>query len=145
MAARRDGAGMYREKRRARRGAVRALSVVGGLALFVAAGITTAQAASASGAAAQAALAPVTPQGDVGPREVAMGLAGVLVVRPADFATTATVFGGANQTPPNAFDDEAALLLTDVDPAFAAAPDTYDLRKFNGTLRLINGKAYPST
>jgi hypothetical protein len=257
---------------------VRALSVVGGLALFVAAGITTAQAASASGAAAQAALAPVTPQGalaqgagctggvgeavtctlvatatadiaaggatahvwsfvgggttpvnnptivatagqavtinltnslpttlsrqfplslavpglsgltsdyqgvdagssktytftpaqpgtyvyqaghilrrtaqggfdggDVGPREVAMGLAGVLVVRPADFATTATVFGGANQTPANAFDDEAALLLTDVDPAFAAAPDTYDLRKFNGTMRLINGKAYPST
>ena len=73
-----------------------------------------------------------------------MGLAGVLVVRPADFATTATVFGGANQTPANAFDDEAALLLTDVDPAFAAAPDTYDLRKFNGTIRLINGKAYPA-
>ena len=83
--------------------------------------------------------------GDVGPREVAMGLAGVLIVRPSDFATTPTVFGVANQTPANQFDDEAALLLTDVDPAFAAAPDTYDLRKFNGTIRLINGKAYPNT
>ena len=63
----------------------------------------------------------------------------------ADFTTPGTDFGGANQAPPNAFDDEAALLLTDVDPAFSQAPDTYDLRKFNGTIRLINGKAYPNT
>ena len=87
MAARRDGAGMDRQTRRARRGAVRAVALAGGVALIGAAGITTATTAQAATvtaavtraplpaaaaasrvavASAPAALAAITPQGAIG-------------------------------------------------------------------------------
>jgi len=78
---------------------------------------------------------------DPGPREVAMGLAGALVVRPA--GTPNQVL--ASSAPASGFDDEAVLVLSDVDPLFAAAPATYDLRSFNGAYRMINGQVYPAT
>ncbi len=78
---------------------------------------------------------------DPGPREAAMGLAGALVVRPAaapnqDLSVAA---------PPSAFDDEAVLVLTEIDPTFAANPMQADLRNFSPTYRLINGTAWPTT
>ena len=37
------------------------------------------------------------------------------------------------------------LVLSAVDPAFNAAPDTFDLHDYLATYWLINGKAYPDT
>lgn len=73
--------------------------------------------------------------------QVAKGLVGPLVVRPA--AGPAQAYAAAA----SAFDDEVLLVLTDADPAFLAspAPATYDLRTFAPTHWLINGKAYPET
>jgi hypothetical protein len=82
-----------------------------------------------------------------GARQVLMGLVGALVVRPADWAGIApgTTDLGAASVPGSGFDDEAVLVLGDLDPAFAAHPLTYDLRLFKGTYRTINGKVYPGT
>lgn len=71
---------------------------------------------------------------DNGARQVAMGLAGALVVLASD--------GTANG---NAFDDEAVVVLSEIDPALNAAPSSFDMRKFHPAYRLINGKAFPST
>ena len=71
-------------------------------------------------------------------RQVAMGMFGALVVRPAsdpNHAYDAT----------SAFDDEALLVLSEIDPALNANPATFDMRDFSPQYRLINGKAYPET
>ncbi|MBI5069291.1 MAG: multicopper oxidase domain-containing protein [Deltaproteobacteria bacterium] len=70
--------------------------------------------------------------------QAAMGLFGALVVRPA-------AAGQAYDDPATAFADEALLVLSEIDPAFAAGPATFDLRNFNPRWRLINGKAFPAT
>jgi Multicopper oxidase len=75
---------------------------------------------------------------DLGARQTAMGIVGALVVRPA-------AAGQAYDTPASAFDDEAVLVLSEVDPAFNANPAGFDLRNFHPTYRLINGKSYPQT
>jgi hypothetical protein len=74
-----------------------------------------------------------------GVRQAMMGIVGAMVVRPA--AGPGTGYG----TPASAFDDEAALVLSEVDPAFNADPANFDVRKFQPVYRLINGKAYPET
>jgi FtsP/CotA-like multicopper oxidase with cupredoxin domain len=76
--------------------------------------------------------------GDAG-RQLAMGLAGLLVVRPAGAP------GQAYAAASTAFDVEAPVVLGAVDPAFNAAPDSFDLHTYNATYWLINGKAYPDT
>jgi FtsP/CotA-like multicopper oxidase with cupredoxin domain len=70
-------------------------------------------------------------------RQAAMGLSGMLIVRPptANQAYDATT----------AYDVESTLVLSAVDPLFNAAPDTYDLYSYHATYWLINGKAYPNT
>ena len=82
-----------------------------------------------------------------GARQALMGLVGAIVVRPADWTgTTGGVSDlGVSSAPGSAFQDEAVLVLGDLDPAFAANPLTYDLRQFKGTYRTINGKVYPAT
>ncbi|MEU4191724.1 multicopper oxidase domain-containing protein [Kribbella sp. NPDC026611] len=73
--------------------------------------------------------------GDAG-RQEAMGLSGALVV-----GTTT-----ANQAYPSAttaYDVQAVLVLTAVDPAFNAAPETFDLQNFKATYWLVNGRSYP--
>ena len=77
----------------------------------------------------------------MGARQVAMGLVGALVVRPSDFATNQTLDGTSATT----FDDEAVLVLSEVDPAFNAAPATYNLKAFRPTHRLINGQEFPNS
>jgi FtsP/CotA-like multicopper oxidase with cupredoxin domain len=76
--------------------------------------------------------------GDSG-RQQAMGLAGMLVVRPVA-SNPDQAYG-----PTTAYDVEAPLVLGAVDPAFNAAPDTFDMHAYNATYWLINGKAYPDT
>jgi FtsP/CotA-like multicopper oxidase with cupredoxin domain len=77
-----------------------------------------------------------------GARQAAMGLVGGLIVRPSGFDALAPTEDGTAAT---AFDDEAVLVLSEVDPAFNAAPTTYDLRNYHPKYRLINGHAFPST
>jgi FtsP/CotA-like multicopper oxidase with cupredoxin domain len=73
-----------------------------------------------------------------GERQTAMGLYGALVVRSA-------TAGRAYDTAASAYDVEARLVLSAIDPAFNADPDHFDMRNFNATYWLINGKAYPDT
>jgi FtsP/CotA-like multicopper oxidase with cupredoxin domain len=78
--------------------------------------------------------------GGDGERQAAMGLYGALIVRPPT----------ANQAydpAATAYDVEATLVLSAVDPAFNATPDpnTFDMYTYRATYWLINGKAYPDT
>ncbi len=76
-----------------------------------------------------------------GARQIAMGLVGALVVRAPKVGGRPSAYGDTAST----YDDEAVLVLTEVDPAFNAAPRTYDLRAYAPKYRLINGKAFPET
>jgi FtsP/CotA-like multicopper oxidase with cupredoxin domain len=62
--------------------------------------------------------------GDAG-RQEAMGLYGALIVRPATGG--APIAGQAYHPASTAYDVEAALVLSALDPAFSAAPDTFDM------------------
>jgi FtsP/CotA-like multicopper oxidase with cupredoxin domain len=75
--------------------------------------------------------------GDAG-RQAAMGLYGALIVRPP---AANRAYDAAN----TAYDVEATLVLSAIDPAFNAAPDTFDMHGYRATFWLINGKAYPDT
>jgi FtsP/CotA-like multicopper oxidase with cupredoxin domain len=75
--------------------------------------------------------------GDAG-RQAAMGLYGALVVRSA---TPNQAYNSAT----TAYDVEALLVLSAIDPAFNAAPETFDMHGYRATYWLINGKAYPDT
>ena len=73
--------------------------------------------------------------------QVGMGLYGALVVRPAGNP------GQAYADADTAFDHEAILVLSEIDPALnnAANPAAFDMRKFAPRYFLINGLAYPDT
>ena len=71
-------------------------------------------------------------------RQVLMGLYGALIVRPA-------TAGQAYNTAASAFDVEATLVLSEIDPLFNAAPATFDLLTYAPRYWLINGEAYPDT
>ncbi|MDX6280687.1 MAG: hypothetical protein QOH03_1758 [Kribbellaceae bacterium] len=77
-----------------------------------------------------------------GSRQVAMGLAGAFVVLPADGTAYGTQPAGY---PASGYDDDAVVVLSELDPAFNANPAAFDLRKFNPKYRLINGKPYPAS
>jgi hypothetical protein len=74
-----------------------------------------------------------------GARQVAMGLAGALVVLPP---TSGTLDGTAG----TAYDDDAPLVLSEIDPALntSADPLSFDMRNFHPAYRLINGHTFPS-
>lgn len=76
--------------------------------------------------------------------QVAMGLYGALVVRPSGFdPLLPQAFGDAA----TAYDDEALVLLGELDPALngSASPAAFDLRGFAPRYWLINGHPYPDT
>ena len=75
--------------------------------------------------------------GDAG-RQRAMGLYGMLIVRPG---TANRAYAPATST----YDVEAPVLMSVLDPAFNVAPDTFDLLTYRATWWLINGRAYPDT
>lgn len=70
---------------------------------------------------------------------VAMGLYGALVVRPS--AGPSQAYGDAATS----FDDEALVVLGEIDPLLNAGPAGFDMRNFAPRYFLINGKAHPST
>ncbi len=80
-----------------------------------------------------------TGQGTGTQYQTAMGLHGALVVRPAA--------GGQAYDADSAYDDEAVLVLSEIDPALnnASDPAVFDMRKYVPRYSLINGKAYPAT
>ncbi|MGN6299565.1 MAG: multicopper oxidase domain-containing protein [Angustibacter sp.] len=78
-----------------------------------------------------------------GARQVAMGLAGALVVLPSDGSGSA--YGARAGYPSTAYDDEAVLVLSEIDPRLNADPAGFDMRSFAPRFRLINGKAFPET
>ena len=71
-------------------------------------------------------------------RQVAMGMFGALVVRPA-------TAGQAYDVPASAYDDEVLLVLSEIDPDLNANPASFDMRDFVPQYRLIDGLAYPET
>ncbi len=71
--------------------------------------------------------------------QVALGMYGALIVRPS-------TPGQAYAAAATAYDDEAVLVLSEVDTALTPAnAATFDMRKFKPRYFLINGKAYPDT
>ncbi len=93
-----------------------------------------------------------TPAGN---RQWAMGLSGVLVVRPGECATADAFTGCAYGDPAtatnagsalgydvgtDAFHDEALVVLNDLDPVFAANPMTADITRYHPTVHLVNGR-----
>ena len=78
-----------------------------------------------------------------GSRQVAMGLAGALIVLPGD-GTPSGRYGTAG-TAATAYDDDGLVVLSEIDPALNAAPNTFDMRNFRPKYRLINGKPFPAS
>ena len=70
--------------------------------------------------------------------QVPMGLYGALIVRPA-------TPGQAYNTAASAYNVEATLVLSEIDPAQHANPTGFNLLNYAPTYWLINGKAYPDT
>jgi FtsP/CotA-like multicopper oxidase with cupredoxin domain len=75
--------------------------------------------------------------GDAG-RQEAMGLSGALIVRSL---TANQAYDDAT----TAYDVEATLVLSAIDPAFNADPDGFDMTNYLARYWLINGEAYPDT
>jgi len=100
---------------------------------------TTPQSPSASGAANAAGTYLYGSGGDGG-RQEAMGLYGALIVRPS-------TAGQAYESADTAYDVEAPLVLSAVDPAFnnSSDPMAFNMYTYRATYWLINGKAYPDT
>jgi FtsP/CotA-like multicopper oxidase with cupredoxin domain len=76
-----------------------------------------------------------------GTRQVAMGLAGALVV----LATDGSAYGAQPSLPNTTYDDDGVLVLSEIDPVLNADPASFDMRNFAPKYRLINGKPYPSS
>jgi FtsP/CotA-like multicopper oxidase with cupredoxin domain len=78
--------------------------------------------------------------GGDGGRQQAMGLYGALIIRPS-------TAGRAYESAATAYDVEAPLVLSAVDPAFnnASDPNAFNMYTYRATYWLINGKAYPDT
>ena len=72
--------------------------------------------------------------------QTAMGLHGALIVRPA-------TAGQAYNSIATAYDVEAVLVLSELDPALntSASPATFNMSNFAPEYELINGVAYPDT
>ena len=100
----------------------------------------TAPASPSAAGAANAAGTYLYGSGGDGGRQQAMGLYGALIVRPS-------TAGQANDDPTTAYDVEAPLVLSQVDPAFnnASGPNAFNMYTYRATYWLINGKAYPDT
>jgi hypothetical protein len=82
--------------------------------------------------------------------QVAMGLFGALVVRPVGTDATnnpVVLDHQAYDDASTAFDEQAVLTITEVDPALNRATDPagFDMRDFAPRWTLLNGKAFPAT
>jgi FtsP/CotA-like multicopper oxidase with cupredoxin domain len=100
----------------------------------------TAPASPSAAGAANAAGTYLYGSGGDGGRQQAMGLYGALIVR------TSTA-NQAYESATTAYNVEAPLVLSAVDPAFnnASDPNAFNMYTYRATYWLINGKAYPDT
>ena len=73
-----------------------------------------------------------------GARQVAMGLGGGLIVRPA-------TPNQAYDIAASAYNDEALLVFNELDPAFNADPNGFSMTDYTPAYWFINGKAYSQT
>ncbi len=73
-----------------------------------------------------------------GTRQVALGLYGALIIHPA-------VAGQAYTDPATVYDDEALVLVSEIDPALNADPVNFNMIDFNPSYWLLNGQSFPST
>ncbi|MBJ7612051.1 MAG: multicopper oxidase domain-containing protein [Candidatus Dormibacteraeota bacterium] len=73
------------------------------------------------------------------PRQVRMGLAGLLIVRPANFSTTNSAYG---TTANDGFTAEATAALNEFDPEFNADPFKADPIDYHASLFLLNGRTF---
>ncbi|MCA9947103.1 MAG: multicopper oxidase domain-containing protein, partial [Anaerolineales bacterium] len=73
-----------------------------------------------------------------GARQVAMGLGGGLIVRPA-------TANQAYDVAASAYNDEALLVFNELDPAFNADPNGFNMTDYKPSYWFINGKAYSET
>jgi FtsP/CotA-like multicopper oxidase with cupredoxin domain len=73
-----------------------------------------------------------------GARQVAMGLFGALIVRPAGDP-------GSAYGPGTGFDDEYLLVVNEIDPALNADPNGFAIQGFKAKYWLINGQSFPNT
>lgn len=73
-----------------------------------------------------------------GARQVAMGLGGALIVRPA-------TPNQAYDVAASAYNDEALLVFNELDPAFNADPNGFNMTDYTPAYWFINGKAYSQT
>ncbi|MFZ5856934.1 MAG: multicopper oxidase domain-containing protein [Chloroflexota bacterium] len=69
--------------------------------------------------------------------QVPMGLYGALVVLPS---TPGQAYDASTT-----FDNEAVIVLSEIDPALNADPANFDMREFHPHYWLINGEAFPDT
>ncbi len=78
--------------------------------------------------------------------QTGMGLYGALIVRPTSDGTATGIPILAQAYPDTTtFDDEALLVLGEIDPELGKSPATFDMRDYAPRYFLINGKAYPDT
>jgi len=75
--------------------------------------------------------------GLLAPHQVAMGMYGALIV---NAATPGQAYNDAS----TAFDDEAVIILSEIDPALNnGVPSAFDLRQYAPKYFLLNGQVYP--
>ena len=72
--------------------------------------------------------------------QVAMGMYGTLIVRPA-------TAGQAYDDASTAYDSESVMVLSELDPVLnsSGSPAAFDMRNYNPQYFLINGKVFPDT
>jgi hypothetical protein len=75
------------------------------------------------------------------PRQIRMGLSGLLIVRPANFATSISAYGN---TANDGFTVESLAALNEFDPDFNASPFAADPIDYHPSLFLLNGRTFDS-
>ncbi|HEY4851677.1 MAG TPA: hypothetical protein VII22_12825, partial [Streptosporangiaceae bacterium] len=75
------------------------------------------------------------------PRQIRMGLSGLLIVRPANFGTTNSAYGN---TANDGFTVESTAALNEFDPDFNADPFGADPIDYHASLFLLNGRTFDS-
>jgi hypothetical protein len=79
----------------------------------------------------------------MGARQVAMGLSGILIVRPSDYLPLlAQTAYGKSSPRPGPFTAEATVLVSEIDTEFNASPLTRDLVEYKPNYFLLNGRAF---
>jgi hypothetical protein len=73
------------------------------------------------------------------PRQIRMGLSGLLIVRPDNFSTTNSAYG---TTANDGFTAESTAALNEFDPEFNAAPFAADPIDYHPSLFLLNGRTF---